>query len=427
MDKTINIAILGLGTVGGGTYEILTKNREKIRAAEGVTIAVKKVLDLNAARIRELGIAAEAVAKSPDEIMSDPDISIVVEVIGGTGVAKAFILDALRAGKTVVTANKELVAKCWPELEAAAKASGAGLYFEASCGGGIPVIRTLKESLQGDNITAVTGIINGTTNYILSKMSEEELSYEAALKDAQSLGFAEADPTADVDGYDAAYKLSILSSLAFHTCIPYTAVCREGIRGITAADIRSGREMGYTVKLLAIGRRSGNRVEARVHPALIKTEHPLAAVRDSYNAVYLTGDFVENVMLFGRGAGARPTGSAIVSDIVYAARRETHAYSDFVNDGKVAAQIEIVSDFGCAYYLALTVEDRPGVLGAIADVLGREKISIKTLNQRSGDGVRASIVIMTHATTEQAMQTALKSIAALPAVKRADNLIRVIE
>lgn len=424
--KSVKVAIMGLGTVGGGTYEILTTNHDKIQSASGLDIEVKKVLDKDIEKLRAK-LREDQIAFSLDDILSDDEISIVVEVMGGVEPAKTFITKVLQSGKSVVTANKELISKHWSELEQVARENGVGLYFEASCVGGVPIIRTLKESLQGDNIEMIMGIINGTTNYILTKMSEEGWSYEEALKEAQALGYAEFNPTADVDGFDAMYKLSILSSLAFHTCIPYTSIFREGITKVTKEDITSGKEMGYTLKLLAIGKKKSNEVEVRVHPTFVPNDHPLASVSGAFNAVFLKGDFVDDVMLYGRGAGARPTGSAIVSDIVYCAKKDVHEHTDFENNGKVNAGTIIADDYESKYYLAITVDDRAGVLASFTKVLGECNVSVHSISQTSAtDGV-ARIVIMTHETSEKAVQGAIKLLEKLPCVKNVDSLIRVID
>ena len=424
--KKVSVAILGLGTVGGGTYEILVANHDKIASSSGLDIQVKKVLDKNIDKLREK-LDESQIAFSLDDILNDKEISIVVEVMGGVEPAKTFITKVLQSGKSVVTANKELISKHWSELEAVARENGVGLYFEASCVGGVPIIRTLKESLQGDNVEMIMGIINGTTNYILTKMSQEGWSYEEALKEAQSLGYAEANPTADVDGFDAMYKLSILSSLAFHTCIPYTSVFREGITKVTKEDIASGKQMGYELKLLAIGKRRGNEVEVRVHPTFVPFEHPLASVSNAFNAVFLKGDFVDDVMLYGRGAGARPTGSAVVSDIVYCAKRSVHEHTDFNNNGKVSEGMVVADDYQSKYYLAITVDDRAGVLASFTKVLGEANVSVHSISQTASDGGSARIVIMTHATSEKAIQGAIETLKELHCVKSVDSLIRVID
>lgn len=424
--KKINVAIMGLGTVGGGTYEILTENRELIASTHGVDVEVVKILDKSVDRITMRGLPVSLAVTDLDEILKDKSISIVVETMGGVEPAKTFITKALLAGKSVVTANKELLSKHWPELEKAAKKGKAGLYFEASCVGGVPIIRTLTESMQANRLSELMGIINGTTNYILTKMTEDGMSYDAALKEAQALGYAEFNPTADVDGYDAMYKLSILSSLAFNTCIPYNEIYREGITGITQRDIRIGKDMGYTLKLLAIGRRAGNKVEARVHPTFVPNDHPLASVRGAFNAVFLKGDFVDDIMLYGRGAGARPTGSAIVSDIIYCALRETPLYTSFENNGKVAQDMEIAPDFSSKYYLALSALDKPGILAQITGILGKHGISISKMQQDESDDEFAEIILLTHHTKEKSVQAAVEELKSLSGVIKINGLIRVI-
>ncbi len=425
--KKVQVAIMGIGTVGGGTYDILTQNHDKILASYGVDITVKKVLDKDEARLKAK-VQPDQITTDLNDILSDPEISIVVEVMGGVEPAKTFITKALNAGKSVVTANKELISKHWSEIEEVAKKNNVGLYFEASCVGGVPVIRTLNESLQGDKICSIMGIINGTTNYILTKMTEEGMSYEDALRQAQELGFAEFNPTADVDGFDAMYKLSILSSLAFHTCIPYTSIYREGITKITKEDIAFGKQMGYKIKLLAIGKRRGDEVEVRVHPTLVPEKHPLASVSGSFNAVFISGDFVDDVMLYGRGAGAHPTGSAIVSDIVYCAKREENLYTDFVNNGKVADNISIEGNFKSKYYASLMVDDKAGVLAKVANVWGDCGVSIQLINQSASanDGA-VPIVIMTHETHEEAVRKALGILESLDCVREIRSVIRVID
>ena len=424
--KVVNVAIMGIGTVGGGTYKILTDNHDHIMSAHDLDVRVKKVLDKDLDRLKST-VRPDQITTNLDEILADDEISIVVEVMGGVEPAKTFITKALKAGKSVVSANKELIAKHWPELEKVAKENGVGFYFEASCVGGVPVIRTLKESLQGDSIQTIMGIINGTTNYILTKMTQEDMSYADALKQAQELGFAEFNPTADVDGYDAMYKLSILSSLAFHTCIPYTSIYREGITKVTKSDISAAKDMGYTIKLLAIGKRNGNEVEVRVHPTLVPDEHPLASVSGSFNAFFLKGNYVDDVMLYGRGAGSLPTGSAIVSDVVYCASRAEHKHTDFENNGEVANGITVLEDFNSKYYMAMDVADEAGVLAKIADGFGRKGVSIIQIMQKDVKDGKAHITVMTHETHEMAIREAIKDLEELDCVFEVESLIRVID
>ena len=423
--KKVGVAILGLGVVGGGTYQILTEHREFYQRTQGVDIVVESVLELNRERALSLGVPQEKIATNIAEIVSDPDVNIVVEVIGGIEAAREFVLAALNAGKTVVTSNKELFCKYSHELERAAKRQNAGLYFEASCVGGVPIIRTLLDGVQANVITSMMGIINGTTNYILSKMTDEGSSYEECLKEAQRLGYAEANPTADVEGYDAAYKLSILSSLAFHTKVPFAKVFREGITNVSKEDISDGKAMGYVLKLLAIGKQSHEGIEVRVHPTFVRKDHPLAAVNDSFNAVYLTGDSVGDVMLYGRGAGALPTGSAIVSDIIYAATHSENKYSTFKNTANADKDVKFISDFKSAYYIRLTVEDRAGILAKIASIFSKNGISIVEMVQKPAraDG-KVPLVHITHETKELSVRSAVSNIDALEDIAHVEAVLR---
>ena len=425
--KKVGVAILGLGVVGSGTYQILTEHREFYQKTQDVDIVVESVLELNRERALALGVPEDKIASNIAEIVSNPDVNIVVEVIGGISAAREFVLAALNAGKTVVTSNKELFCKYSHELERAAKRQNAGLYFEASCVGGVPTIRTLLDGVQGNKISSMMGIINGTTNYILTKMTNEGSSYEDCLKEAQRLGYAEADPTADVEGFDAAYKLSILSSLAFHTKVPFSKIYREGITNISKDDIADGKSLGYVLKLLAIGKQSEAGIEVRVHPTFVRQGHPLAAVNDSFNAVYLTGDAVGDVMLYGRGAGALPTGSAIVSDIIYAATHSENKYSTFKNTAGADKDTKFISDFKSAYYLRIMVEDRAGILAKIAAIFGRNNVSIVEMIQKPiGVDGRVPLVLITHETRELAVRNAVAKINALEGVGDVETVLRVM-
>lgn len=411
MTKKVGVAILGLGVVGGGTYQMLTEHREFYQETQQVDITVEMVLDKNLERLKTLGVPEELIAGSIEEVLANPNVDVVVETIGGIGVAKEFVTAALRDGKTVVTSNKELICKYSHELEKIAKRNHCGLYYEASCVGGVPIIRTLLDGVQANKIQRMMGIVNGTTNYILTKMTYEGAAYADALKEAQRLGYAEANPTADVDGFDSTYKLSILSSMAFHTKIPYTKIFREGISNVDVADIAYGRELGYTLKLLSIGKNTEKGIEVRVHPTLIPNAHPLASVNDSFNAVYLTGDAVDDVMLYGRGAGALPTASAVVSDVIYAATHSDVKYSTFKNNATAEPGVKFVSDFSSAYYLRVSVEDKAGVLAKIGGIFGKYGISIVELAQKDNlvDG-RVPLIIVTHKTYENSVKNAVEKI-----------------
>ncbi len=409
MKKRVGVAILGLGVVGGGTYRTLVDHKEFYEKTQNVEIVVESVLDKNTARLKELGVPEECIAGSIAEVVANPAIDIVIETIGGVGVAKEFVTMALQEGKSVVTANKEMISKFSHELERIAKRNSCGLYYEASCVGGVPIIRTLLDGVQANHITEMMGIVNGTTNYILTKMEQDGADYQTALKEAQALGYAEFDPTNDVEGFDSTYKLSILSSMAFHTKVPYTKVYREGITSVSADDIAIGKEFGYTLKLLAIGKNTDKGVEVRVHPTFIPTSHPLASVNDAYNAVYLRGDALDDIMLYGKGAGAFPTASAVVSDVIYAATHSEIKYSTFKNNANADANIRFVADFSSAYYIRLSVEDKAGMLAKISSVFGKYGISIVELAQkgREENSNRVPLIIITHKTTENAIKNAV--------------------
>ena len=424
--KTVGVAILGLGVVGGGTYKILTEHMEFYRRTQNVDISVECVLELNRQRALDLGVEESRICSNIAEVVSNPNVDIVVEVIGGVEPARSFVLAALHSGKSVVTSNKELFCKYWFELEKAAKRTNVGLYFEASCVGGVPIIRTLIDGMQANVVNNLTGIINGTTNYILTRMAREGLDYREALKDAQALGYAENDPTADVEGYDATYKLSILASLAFHTKVPLDKIYREGITDISRQDIAYGEELGYVLKLLAIGKNDGEgNIEVRVHPAFIRKDHPLASVSDSFNAVFLKGDCVGDIMLYGRGAGALPTGSAIVSDVIYAATHSDPKYAAFKNTQLAEKGVRFVSDFKSRYYIRFTAKDRPGVLAKVAGIFAKYNISIIDLIQKGEDMENIPIILITHETGELSVRHALEKIAALEDVVEVNSVIRV--
>lgn len=427
--KKVGVAILGLGVVGGGTYKILTEHREFYQKTHKVDIVVESVLELRKERALALGIDECKIAANIQEICSNPDVDIVVEVMGGVEPAKTFVLDCLYAGKSVVTSNKELFCKYSHELEEAAKKNHCGLFYEASCVGGVPVIRALLDNLQGNKILSMMGIINGTTNYILTKMSAEGANYQDVLKEAQKLGYAEANPTSDVEGFDAAYKLSILSSLAFHTKIPFTKVYREGITEISVEDINYGKQLGYTLKLLAIGKNGDNGVEVRVHPTLIKNSHPLASVNDSYNAVYITGDSVEDVMLYGRGAGALPTGSAIVGDIIYCATHVNYQYSTFRNTETASPSTKFIENFESAYYIRLKAADRSGVLAKVSSIFSKCGISVAQMiqeGQSENDSETVPLLFITHVTKENNVKKAVDLISASGEVAQVAAVIRVV-
>ncbi len=424
--KKAGVAILGLGVVGSGVLKILTDKREYFKKTQGLDITVEMVMEKNIERAVSLGVDRANVASSIEEVISNPNVDVVVEVIGGIEPSKTFVLKALMSGKTVVTSNKELFAKHWPELEQAAKEMNAGLFFEASCVGGVPIIRTLIDGMQANEIQSIKGIINGTTNYILTKMTYEGSSYEEALKEAQKLGYAEFNPTADVEGFDATYKLSILSSLAFNTKVSIDRVYREGITAVDKVDIALGKEMGYTLKLLGIGKRNAQGIEVRVHPTFIKNDNPLASVNDSFNAVHLVGDSVGEIMLYGRGAGDLPTGSAIVSDVIFALKHSDFYYTPFKNEDNAKGE-KFLSDFATKYYIRLTVNDEVGVLSKVSGLFSKGGISIKEVKQSSSCGDKAQIVVVTHQCMESAVKKTLEKLNGLPEVAEINGVIRIEE
>ncbi|MDR1940240.1 MAG: homoserine dehydrogenase [Clostridiales bacterium] len=423
--KKTGVALLGLGVVGSGTYKIIVGQREKIKKIYGIDLSVEHILERDKSKAEALGISPSIVSTDIENILKNDDIKIVAEFFGGIEPAKTFLIKCLLKGKSVVTSNKELVCKHFKELEHAAKKGGAGLYFEASCVGGVPIIRTLTDAMQANDIKEIKGIINGTTNYILSSMSNDGIDYADALKTAQRLGYAEADPTADTDGYDAAYKLSILSSLAYDKHIPLECVYREGINKITAEDIAIGKEFGMTLKLLGISKNTDGKIEARVHPAFIDDNHPLASVKGSFNAVHLAGSNVGDIMLYGRGAGDLPTGSAIVSDIIFAAGKTTHRRFGFVDER--VKRSDLISDFSSEYYIRMRVKDKAGTLSKISGIFGKFGVSITTVLQTpptdaNGD---ASLIFITHMTKEKAISAAIETIKKSDCVGEVCNVIRV--
>lgn len=420
--REVNIALVGLGTVGSGVYKTIEMEKAYIEHKEGMSLNLKKVLAL------QYSIDVPEQLKAKDyykDIVEDKEIEIVIELIGGIEPAKTFILAALNAGKSVVTANKELMARHWPELNAAAKKNGAGLYFEASVGGGIPIIRALWEGLQANEITSIMGIINGTTNYILSQMEETKADYDSVLREAQQLGLAEANPKNDVEGYDAMYKLSILSSMAFHGRVPIEYIYREGINNITPQDIQFGSELGYTVKLLAIGKKVGKTIEVRVHPTMIPKTHPLASVRGAFNAIYLHGNIVDDIMLYGRGAGSMPTASAVISDVLYAASHKDHRYTTFYNEDTVSSELSFENNWESEFFLHFIAQDSPGVLAKIASVFAKYNVSITSVMQKGQYGDSVPLIFITHKAREIPVKRAVEEIGYIPEILRVVNMIRV--
>lgn len=429
MDKPLRIGILGLGTVGTGVVRILRDNAANLAARAGGSIEIGKIVVNDPQKKRQVDLAPGIIGTDAAAVIEDPSIPIVVEVVGCPGGSveptRTWLLEALRRGKHVVTANKDVIAKHGRELYDTAREHGGHLYFEAAVAGGIPLIKPLKECLVGNRIRAIMGIINGTTNYMLTKMTREGAPFDAVLQEAQAHGYAEADPTSDVEGYDAAYKLAILASIAFETDISVDSVHCEGITRITPEDISNASELGYVIKLLAIAKKTDGRIELRVHPTFIPQTHPLAAVNDVFNAVFVEGDAVGELMFYGRGAGMMPTASAVVADIVDAAqnvRRGVPARAA-VNGGD--KPILPVTETVSRYYINTKVVDRPGVLASITTVFGEENVSLETVIQKGRRQDPVGLVLITHEVREANVRAALGRIAKLPDVHEISNVIRV--
>ncbi len=424
--KNISIGLLGFGTVGTGVYRILQKNSEEIAQRHGLNITVKKVLVRNRNKNRRVDADPSIFTDDINDILNDPEISVVAEFMGGTDPAKKYILSVLESKKTVVTANKEVIARHWPELNKAAEMNNVGLYYEACVAGGMPIIKVMEDSMQANKVQEIMGIINGTTNYILTKMSEEGRSFEDVLAEAQRLGYAEPDPTADIESYDAMYKLSILSSISFHARISIDNIYREGLTKITTEDIIYGQELGFAIRLLAIAKKNGKQIEARVHPTFIPKNHPLASVRDSFNAVFVKGDMVGDLMLYGRGAGDLPTGSAIVSDIVTACYLDNnHHYATFRNEGDYAESVVIDNNWETEFFVRLTVKDRHGVLAKISGIFAKYQVSIASVIQKDRNKDNVPLIFVSHKAKELSMKQAIDEIGQEVDVISVDNVIRV--
>ncbi len=424
--RTIKVGLIGLGTVGSGVIEILRRHRDDFRSRAGVDIELVRFADRDEARFADLGLDAAACTTDAFALIDDPSLDVVIELIGGTGVARDVVLTALGSGKSVVTANKALMATSGEEVMEAAEANAVDIRFEASVGGGIPIIEPLKHSLTSNEITAVMGIVNGTTNYMLTRMAQDGLDYGTALAEAQAKGFAEADPTADVDGLDAAAKIAILASIAFNSRVVMGQVPAEGIRNLSPADIAYATEMDHTIKLLAIARRTSTGVDIRVHPTMIPLSHPLAGVNGVYNAIYVIGDAVGETMFFGEGAGSLPAASAVVGDVIEVARRIQSGCAPLV--GCTCTEhlaVRDISTLETGYYIRLEVADKPGVLAAVASVFGEHEVSIASVIQKRADAGVAEIVYVTHVATESAVRAALDEIERLDTVDGIASVIRV--
>ena len=429
----VRIGVLGLGTVGAGVVKILQTRAAMLQERTGARLSVAAVADTDLIRPREgLDLSALPMTNDAARVLADPSIHVVVELVGGLEPARTFILRALTAGKHVVTANKALLAHHGGEIHEAARRHGVALGFEAAVAGGIPLIRAVKEGLVANRVLSLAGIVNGTCNYILSKMTDEGLDFSLVLKEAQAHGYAEADPTLDIEGMDSAHKLQILASLAFRTFIDLKDIHTEGITRVTAQDIDYARELGFRIKLLAIAKVSGEGggVEVRVHPTMIPAASPLAAVSGVFNGIFLTGDAVGDLMFYGRGAGQMPTASAVVSDVVEIARRIAHGLPSLALElpsvGPSPLPLTPMEAIRCCYYLRVTAQDRPGVLSRVAGILGENDISISNVIQK-GRGTREAVpvVMLTHEARERDMRAALAKIDRLRDVAAATTMIRV--
>lgn len=424
----IGIGLLGMGVVGSGVAGALLERQEDLMGKVGCPLRLRRVLVRHLDKPRPVALDSGLLTTSPDEVLDDPQIDIVVELLGGEEPALHYARRALGTGKYLVTANKEVMAKHGPELLALAQQKGVEVRYEASVGGGIPLIGPLLADLASNHISAVHGIINGTTNYILSRMAAEGLEFAPALKAAQELGYAEADPTSDVDGIDAAYKLAILATLAFNTRVHPEDVYREGIRRLVRRDFRYAGELGFAIKLLAIAKEREGGVEVRVHPALVPQESLLAKVGGAFNAVQVDGDLVGQVIFYGLGAGSRPTTSAVMADVLAIARKLSRGMGPVrppaLDTGKT---IIPMSQLTTRYYLRMVVADRPGVLAQISKVLGDLSISIASVIQMEADeeAGTAELVLMTHPSLEEAVQEALREMDRLGVVSETVNFIRV--
>jgi homoserine dehydrogenase len=428
MKNKITVGMIGLGTVGSGALRILQENADLIRNRLGVPIEVKKIAVRDLKRDRGIRLPSGLLTQDPREVVEDPDIDIVVELIGGYEPARELLLAAIARGKHVVTANKALLAVHGFEIHEAARRASVSLGFEGSVAGGIPVIKTLREALAGNRILSIYGIINGTSNYILSKMTDEERSFTDVLAEAQRAGYAEADPTFDVGGIDTAHKLAILVNLAFGVHVKLEEIYTEGITSISPLDIDFGKAFGYKVKLLAIAKSHEGQVEARVHPTMVPDRYPIANVGGVYNAIQIVGDACQDIMLYGRGAGSLPTGSAVVADIMDIGRRILMEPSRSLpaTEQSAAAPLRPIDNVSSLYYFRFMALDQPGVLSQISGILGRHRISIAQVIQRGRkEGGSVPLVIMTHTALERDIQKALVEIKGLSCITEEPVLIRV--
>ncbi|MCH3964249.1 MAG: homoserine dehydrogenase [Clostridium sp.] len=427
--KKIRIALMGLGNVGMGVWIILYSNKKEIMKRSGYEIEIGKILVKDKNKEREIDIPDDVITTDINDILEDDSIKIVVEVMGGIEPAREYILKCMDRKKHIVTANKMLIATDGDRLFHKADSMGVMFNYEASVAGGIPIINGIEESLTANKIRELYGIVNGTTNYILTKMQLERMDFDVALKQAQDMGYAEADPTSDVEGFDAQYKLAILSSLAFGTKIDVNSVYREGITKIQSTDIKYARKFDMVIKMLAIAKDSDGKLELRVHPTMIPKEHPLANVYDSFNAIFIKGNAVGDLMFYGRGAGSLPTGSAVVGDIISMLRNNV----DIENSNPVVKnnlwdrEIMDIGQSESKFYIRVNVLDRSGVLGEITTILGRYNVSLRSVIQKGDENSKGevTIIMITHRTKQADIDAAVKEIVSLESVIKIDNIIRI--
>ena len=420
----LTIGLLGCGTVGGALVDLLDARRATITARTGLELRIGAIAVRDTAKHQDRLADPSLLTTDSAAVVADPEVDIVIELIGGTDPALMLVRTALENGKPVITGNKELLAAHGPELYAVAAEHGVDLLFEAAVAGGIPLIRPLRESLVGEDISRVMGIINGTTNYILTKMTQEGADYAGALADAQALGYAEADPTADVEGYDAGAKAAIIASIVFGVDVRSSDVQHEGISSITAADIDTAKRLGYVIKALAVIERADGEVAVRVHPAMVSTGHPLANVNDSFNAVFVEGATVGDLMFFGRGAGGGPTASAVLGDLIDAAVNVANGAAARLSITE-KARLRSVDELSSQYYLTMVVSDEPGVLAQVATVFGIHGVSIQVMEQ-SGTGGDAELCLILHETTEAALHATLDELDGLDVVRGIGSVIRLV-
>jgi len=425
MEK-VKIAILGFGNVGTGVWKILLENKKEIMKRSNYEIEVAKILVKDINKKRDIVVPKEMLTDNIDDIINDESIKIVVELIGGRSEAKQYMIRAMKAKKHIVTANKLVIANWGKELFRIAKEENVLFYYEASVAGGIPIIREINESLTANRIEQITGIINGTTNYVLSKMTIDGSSFKDALKEAQKKGYAEADPTSDIDGYDAVYKLAIMASLSFGTEVNHDCIYREGIRNISDIDIEYAKQFGYTIKLLAIAKEDNNKLELRVHPTLIPSSHPMANVNDAFNAILIKGNAVGELMLYGKGAGALPTGSAVVSDIISILRNNVApTEAKVINDKADFKEVKKSGDNESEFYIRLDFKDKAGVLGDTAEIFGKNNVSIVSITQDVAHKTHSTLAFITHKSSEKNINNSLEKIVELESVNKVESIIRI--